>query len=480
MTQTRRFLAVAILVIFVAVTACGGSDEETAVADTMIAPDTTTTTTTTTSPDAAAAATTTSPETESDPALATAATAPPPIAADVLSGSLLAPDGQRTTWKGVIDDSIEFTMWLAQQGDYLHGELTYSTSSQPIRVLGRAYAEGDSYYLHEFGEDGRVSGTLTLGAVSNGEVTNANWGDRELSLRFDGIASEPYFFDPLVRSGMYTYDFGPYGEEDELCCGATGQLQISAVTSTSLLIEIENVTSGPRFSLAIVERTEIPLVNNVARYDATDAEIGLDCAFDVTVFDGFAFIDHVEDRFTCLFGNGAGVLGMYLRTGEVIEPADSPFADATLTNTTFGDVALGDTWRSLTERFDVAPYDESDDFFGGECYYVNIGNDSLTPWFMMLGDGDDAVVSRIEPVLDSQRTDSGLGVGDTEADVEAVYGEAIVEDPHQYLGEGAKYLRVAPEDGTTSTLLFETDENGVITAIRNGFLDPIRWVEGCA
>ncbi len=472
----RRIAAFALLVSLVS-TACGSRTLDDSTAETT-APSTAPTTTAGAELDVVA--TTAAPETESDPAQALPSTTPPPVAADVLSGSALAIDGQRTEWSGVIDDTINFSMWLAQRDGFLRGELTYDTSGQPIAVLGRSYRSGNGYFLHEFGEDGRVSGTLILGSVTDGDISEASWGDRDLDLRFTGIADEPYFFDPLVRPGSYTYSFSPFGDSDDPCCGPTGYVELSAVTSDSLLLRIENVTGGPGFTLASVEPIELPLVNNVARYEATDAEIGLDCAFDVTVFDGFAFIDYVDERFDCLFGNAAGVEGMYVLSGSVVEPADSPFANATLTSTSFGTVTLGDTWRSLTERFGVAPYDPTNDVFGGDCHYVNIRNDSLSPWFMLLGEGNDAVVSQIEPSLPTQRADSGIGVGDTEADVDAVYGDAVLKDPHVYLREGAKYLRVAPDPGADATLLFETNEGGEIVSIRNGFLDPIRWVEGCA
>ena len=34
-----------------------------------------------------------------------------------------------------------------------------------------------------------------------------------------------------------------------------------------------------------------------------------DCAFEITVFDGFAFVEHLYERFDCGFGFGAGVEG---------------------------------------------------------------------------------------------------------------------------------------------------------------------------
>ncbi len=101
---------------------------------------------------------------------------------------------------------------------------------------------------------------------------------------------------------------------------------------------------------------------------------------------------------------------------------------------------------------------------------------------MMLGDGDESVVSRIEIGDPRTRTTNEVGVGSTEAEVRLAYDNAISERPHQYLGEGAKYLRVTSNktDREVSTILFETDEDGIVTSMRNGFSESIDWIEGCA
>jgi len=69
------------------------------------------------------------------------------------------------------------------------------------------------------------------------------------------------------------------------------------------------------------------------------------------------------------------------------------------------------------------------------------------------------------------------------------YGKDVQSEPHAYAGPPAKYLTVwfknAPkadamgEDASARGLRFETDENGVVTAIYAGDTS-IRYIEGCA
>lgn len=92
------------------------------------------------------------------------------------------------------------------------------------------------------------------------------------------------------------------------------------------------------------------------------------------------------------------------------------------------------------------------------------------------------VVSRIELAHGSQQTAAGIGIGSTEAEVISAYPDSHEIGPHPYEGGQAKYLRVIAADGSrdVTTLLMETDEDGIVRQVRAGYLDPVRWIEGCA
>ncbi|MEM9164615.1 MAG: hypothetical protein AAGC54_16310 [Cyanobacteria bacterium P01_F01_bin.4] len=75
---------------------------------------------------------------------------------------------------------------------------------------------------------------------------------------------------------------------------------------------------------------------------------------------------------------------------------------------------------------------------------------------------------------------SGIGIGSTEAEIRASYPDQLEEAPHDYtLG---KYLTfTAPGDvRNLYRLVFETDQNGVVTQYRAGQFPAVTWLEGCS
>lgn len=71
----------------------------------------------------------------------------------------------------------------------------------------------------------------------------------------------------------------------------------------------------------------------------------------------------------------------------------------------------------------------------------------------------------------------GGRIGMSVAQVHALYGAAVAEQPHKYV-EGAKILRVASPQGD-GVLVFETGADAKVTRWRVGVLPQIDYVEGC-
>ncbi len=91
-------------------------------------------------------------------------------------------------------------------------------------------------------------------------------------------------------------------------------------------------------------------------------------------------------------------------------------------------------------------------------------------------------ISRVDVMADSPiKTLSGAGIGSTEAEIKAMYPGQIEVSPHEYVS-GGHYLTFVPNDNADRDyrLVFETDENGVVTMFRSGKLSEVTWVEGCA
>lgn len=87
------------------------------------------------------------------------------------------------------------------------------------------------------------------------------------------------------------------------------------------------------------------------------------------------------------------------------------------------------------------------------------------------------------------KTDRGFGVGSTAAEIKAAYGASAQSEAHKYI-EGAEYITVwttggpaTPgafvEDANARGVRYETDAQGVVTAVHAGG-PSIQNVEGCS
>ncbi|MGE0741593.1 MAG: hypothetical protein AB7O98_09640 [Hyphomonadaceae bacterium] len=86
------------------------------------------------------------------------------------------------------------------------------------------------------------------------------------------------------------------------------------------------------------------------------------------------------------------------------------------------------------------------------------------------------------------RTDRGFGVGSSAAEIKAAYGASALSEPHKYV-DGAEYITIwsvgAPtggvwvEDPNARGIRYETDAQGVVTAVHAGG-PSIQNVEGCS
>jgi hypothetical protein len=208
-------------------------------------------------------------------------------------------------FSGTMDGKIEVVMTLHGLGDIVRGTITYKKSGKPIIVLG-TWNEDGTFFLREYQPDGSVSGILS-GNAGDGKMVGT-WSsptsEKELKLALnqegDVAADTKWPFEAKNIGGEYSYSYGEDGGAGSLSASVVGQ---------KVKFSINCVTGAPAFRIADVEESEGELVNNEVRYKMPD----FDCEFVIQFFDGFAAISHIDEKYDCGFGMGAGIEGMYLK-----------------------------------------------------------------------------------------------------------------------------------------------------------------------
>lgn len=139
---------------------------------------------------------------------------------------------------------------------------------------------------------------------------------------------------------------------------------------------------------------------------------------------------------------------------------------------------IGSHWGGVGAAQFGMDFDEIEDSwqgeFGGdesgECFYAN--EDGAGPALMF----ERGRFVRYDVDSPALRAPGGGQVGMEYTEILEVYGH-VERLPHKYT-EG-EYLRVESPDGD-SVLVFETDEDGVVTAWRMGVEPQVDYVEGCS
>jgi hypothetical protein len=90
------------------------------------------------------------------------------------------------------------------------------------------------------------------------------------------------------------------------------------------------------------------------------------------------------------------------------------------------------------------------------------------------------VVRRITIGAQSKLTlREGIGTGASEAEVRSVFSD-LLEEPHKYVENPAKYLTTPNAAGGAPALRFEFGREGRVSLIHVGTMPVLGYVEGCA
>lgn len=125
----------------------------------------------------------------------------------------------------------------------------------------------------------------------------------------------------------------------------------------------------------------------------------------------------------------------------------------------------------------AAGYGLALEFIDDSCYYLLAAPVLDHVGFMVSND----TIARVDIFAGSDiTTRSGAKIGMTEAQIIGLFGDKIVISPHPYVA-GGKYLTFVPVDEVDKNfrVIFETDENGIVTSYRAGRLPEVGWIEGC-
>ncbi|MGI9647097.1 MAG: hypothetical protein ACR2OI_01115 [Acidimicrobiia bacterium] len=161
-------------------------------------------------------------------------------------------------------------------------------------------------------------------------------------------------------------------------------------------------------------------------------------------------------------------------TSTTLPPNPILSSTDTVTTNGLGPVRIGMTPQ---EANIAAGYGLAVEFINDSCYYL-LAEPVLNDVGFMVSEG---TIARVDIFPGSKiTTRSGARIGMTEAQIIGLFGDKIETSQHPYVPAG-KYLTFVPVDEAdkNSRVIFETDENGIVTSYRSGRLPEVGWIEGC-
>jgi hypothetical protein len=205
-------------------------------------------------------------------------------------------------YDGLINNRILINLVLTYDGNLAYGTLIYKKVGQPIKVIGTI--EQDNFLLHEFGEKAEITGIFygtKKGDDISGSWSSPNGKEMKFSIKRNtaGQIDKP---ELKTVTGSYAYSFGKDG--------ATGSLYVQQVSKEKIIVEMQAVKGAPSYNEATVEKSSLKLINNEAFYE--NKEYG-NCKLKISFCEGGANIIYVGDAYDCGFGNGASVVGNYIK-----------------------------------------------------------------------------------------------------------------------------------------------------------------------
>lgn len=159
---------------------------------------------------------------------------------------------------------------------------------------------------------------------------------------------------------------------------------------------------------------------------------------------------------------------------RTVEQPPAPASTFALSPDGFGPLRIGMTIAEASRALgtELAPTSEYEQ---DSCRHY--GSADLPPDLVLMG--QNGRITRVTIHQSSKlKTDRGLGLGVSEAEVRGAYDGKIETEVHHYLGEPAHYL-TSWSAKTKRGVRYETDREGVVREIHAGD-ESIRLVEACS
>jgi hypothetical protein len=231
-------------------------------------------------------------------------------------------------------------------------------------------------------------------------------------------------------------------------------------------VVIDGATPPATPCVAVASHHTIDFVNTTPEsvaFDLAGISVAIDPSTNFVTEPAGTFL---QPDLTLLNATPHPVAGVWLR-----DPGQNTLAGQLIGLSSFGPLAIGASFDGASASIDAGLNPGQ-----GSCYITSIQGDPYSPLLTVV-DGTVAVIRVFTP---GQLTRSEIGIGSTEDDVRAAYGEQIESLPSPDGNAERTLLVFVPNDEADQQYrLAFTVENGTVVSIRNGLTDAVLNTPGC-
>jgi len=217
---------------------------------------------------------------------------------------------QKYTLTGFINKKIPVELNISISNQIILGNIRYLNTKlkKPIKIIGRV-EDQNQYSLHEFENDGNISGSIY--ATFKNNKLEGNWSATKADTSYATSLTvktnpnlKPEIFFPLQTdqlAGEYSYQYGEKGYQ--------GNISIKKLSGNIYTYDIGSVTHDPGRNIADASGKAILKNNQLI------IQVNKSCKFSIKFYNGFLMISQESpgQLNDCEFGFNATLEGIYLK-----------------------------------------------------------------------------------------------------------------------------------------------------------------------